>query len=301
VNSALALAATIGVLVAASRGALSGRSWADRTPRATIALWQAIALSMAVSVSLLGAVTALSAFGGRFAGALHTMRDFVFHQPAHYLTPNQLFALTAAIIAVSVVVTTVSARVIGELRAGARHRRLVELLGDSRPDLPDVLIVPDDRATAYCLPGRHAHIVLSRGAVNALSNEQLAAVLSHERAHVRARHHLVLIPFAVAAAATGSQWLRRARDEVRTLVELAADDAAIRRCDRGALASALCRLSVVEPPPLGFAARSGPLTRRVAHVCAVPTSHRLQATTTALAGGAALALPWLALHLVGGG
>ena len=44
-------------------------------------------------------------------------------------------------------------------------------------------------------PGFHSRVVVSSGAIEALSDDELAAVLAHERAHLHARHDLVLFPF----------------------------------------------------------------------------------------------------------
>jgi Zn-dependent protease with chaperone function len=59
------------------------------------------------------------------------------------------------------------------------------------------VILDDDVPAAYCLPcGRH-RVVISAGALSRLSPGQLQAVLAHERAHLRAHHHLML---AIASA-----------------------------------------------------------------------------------------------------
>ena len=50
-------------------------------------------------------------------------------------------------------------------------------------------------AAAYCLPGIRSQIVVSVGTLDLLAPAELTAVLAHERAHLRARHDLVLIPF----------------------------------------------------------------------------------------------------------
>ncbi|TDD13757.1 hypothetical protein E1294_39770 [Nonomuraea diastatica] len=41
----------------------------------------------------------------------------------------------------------------------------------------------------YCVPGRHSQMVITTGAMRSLGPEQVAAVLAHEQAHLRGRHH----------------------------------------------------------------------------------------------------------------
>jgi hypothetical protein len=99
-------------------------------------------------------------------------------------------------------------------------------------------------AAAYCLPGVRPRIVLSRGVIDALSHAELCAVVSHENAHARGRHDLVIQPFRAwrqtfPFLAAG----RAALESVELLVELAADNAAIRRGHRAALAAALRTLA----------------------------------------------------------
>jgi hypothetical protein len=99
-------------------------------------------------------------------------------------------------------------------------------------------------AAAYCLPGVRPRIVVSRGVIDALSHAELCAVVSHEKAHARGRHDLVIQPFRAwrqtfPFLAAG----RAALAAVELLVELAADNAARRRGHRAPLASALRALA----------------------------------------------------------
>jgi Zn-dependent protease with chaperone function len=70
--------------------------------------------------------------------------------------------------------------------------------------------------------------VLSSGVVTELDGDQLAAVVAHERAHLRERHHLLLLPFvAWEAALPVLPAAARAHAGVRELVEMRADDVAL--------------------------------------------------------------------------
>ena len=81
------------------------------------------------------------------------------------------------------------------LRARQRQRVLLSLLAHGDPKVPGALVVDHPAAAAYCLPGLRSAIVISAGALDLLDADELAAVLAHERAHLRERHDLVLLPF----------------------------------------------------------------------------------------------------------
>ncbi|WP_410598735.1 M56 family metallopeptidase [Amycolatopsis sp. lyj-90] len=108
-----------------------------------------------------------------------------------------------------------------------RHRDALRLTGtrDERPIA--TLWVPDERPIAYSLGGRDGLIVASRGLAGRLTSRELNAVLEHERAHLRGRHHLL----AGCAETLGRTLrfvplMRELPGAVRLLVELAADRAA---------------------------------------------------------------------------
>ena len=93
-------------------------------------------------------------------------------------------------------------------------------------------------AAAYCLPGIRSQIVVSVGTLDLLAPAELTAVLAHERAHLRARHDLVLIPFtSLRRAFPRSRVIAQAYRTVALLVEMMADDRALRV--RGLLAREL--------------------------------------------------------------
>src|SRR5699024_1122729 len=55
----------------------------------------------------------------------------------------------------------------------------------------EVSVVGADHPFALAFPVRHGGIAVSSAAIAALDAEELAAVLAHEQAHLRERHHLV--------------------------------------------------------------------------------------------------------------
>jgi hypothetical protein len=125
---------------------------------------------------------------------------------------------------------------LGLIRAGRACRHLV-------PGHDGVVIVADDRPSAYAVPGWHGRIVVSTAMAGLLSGPELQAVVAHEASHLCHRHHLLRMLADVAAAANPG--LRRAAATVRLTTERWADeDAAIEIGDRRVVAQALARASV---------------------------------------------------------
>ncbi|MBG6090574.1 M56 family metallopeptidase [Actinomadura viridis] len=140
------------------------------------------------------------------------------------------------------------ARGVPRLRRALRHRRdhreMLHMVAREDAEHPDVLLLDHPVPVAYCLPSRWRPIVLSTGAREALTDGELQAVLEHERAHLRQRHHALLLLLDAGHALL--PWLptvRRARARVPVLLELAADDAAVRTAGSRTLAGALRRMA----------------------------------------------------------
>ncbi len=142
-------------------------------------------------------------------------------------------------------------------------------------------------------------MVVSQGALLALSAAELDAVLAHERAHVDQRHDLVVLPFTALRAtfpAVGA--VRTAAGEVALLVELLADDRAARDHDRTVLARALCKVGTGRVPAGGLGAGDTGVLLRAERLldppAPLPPSRRL---LVVLASAAVGALPLLGLLL----
>ncbi|SDS57090.1 M48 family metalloprotease [Actinoplanes derwentensis] len=121
-----------------------------------------------------------------------------------------------------------------------------------------VLLVDDDRAAAFAIPGADGRIIVTTGMRAALDDTQYAALLAHEDAHLRGRHHrLVLLARLAAAVHPAFRLLTRRIDY---LVERAADEqAAARVHDRRAVARAIGAAALISAGPGGLvsAGRSG--------------------------------------------
>ena len=266
--------AVLGVLAIALIGPvpamLARARWTHREPRAALVCWQAIGL--AGGLALLGSFTAiaLAPLGGGLLAALgEWLRRFSAGDITGGLGTWHWILLAATL--------TVYARLFGVLvttvyrtwTSRRRHRDLVDLVADpwpsGRPGQGQVLNHPG--AAAYCLPGRAPRVVVTSGALDALDDAELRAVLAHEDAHLRERHDLVALPFAAWTRAL--PWfpgIRRARTAVDGLLEMVADDAAVHRCEREALASALARIATIggaATPDGAFASSGGVILARV--------------------------------------
>lgn len=140
-------------------------------------------------------------------------------------------------------------------RSRRAHLDLLALMGGaSGPGA--VLWIPHAAPLAYSLGGREGVTVLGTGA-RSLPPAQLAAVLSHERAHLRGRHHLLVsVVEGLAAAVPWLPLTREAPPVVRLLVEMCADVAAVRECGAAAVRAALTTFAR-GPHPAGALSMAG--------------------------------------------
>ncbi len=263
-----------------------------RVPGPTLLLWQSTALA-AVAGGLLAAPLALLVYARARSG----------HDP----NPVDHLGLLLGGLAVSAFVLGRLAlrghRVGTQLRRGRkRHTELVDLIGleDTRLGTP-VRVLPHPTPTAYCVPGSGHRVVLTRGALEALDEPQLTAVLAHERAHLRQRHDLVLEFFTVLHTAVPTAVRSTAGlHEVKLLIELLADRSAVQLAGRRPLGTALLALADTPvPEALGAA---GDAVVRVEQL-ADPRPHTvLSLAVTAAAIVVAALVPVLAVAtLVGAG
>jgi Zn-dependent protease with chaperone function len=135
---------------------------------------------------------------------------------------------------------------------------VVDLVGKTQKS--GLRIIDVDEPLAYCLPGVRSRVVVSEGTLTTLADNEVAAILSHERAHLRARHDLVLEMFTAVHAAF-PRFVRSASalDAVRLLIEMLADDAAVRAAGPTPLARALVACATGRTPA-GALAAGGPTT-----------------------------------------
>jgi Zn-dependent protease with chaperone function len=296
--SALAFTIVALVLSGPVPAMLARATWPTRAPRAAIVLWQSIALA-----------AVLSAFSAGIAIASRLFVPGPDGRPTATITSEIAalgWPLWTAYVIVFAVTLVIGARLtyavvqvaVATRRRRAHHRMVVDLVGKSQGNHLRILDVA--QPLAYCLPGVRSRVVVSEGALNALGDNEIAAILTHERAHLRARHDLVLEMFTAVHAAF-PRFVRSAHalHAVRLLIELLADDAAVRAAGPTPLARALVACASGHTPS-GALAAGGPTTvLRVRRLGGRPNSRVLAATAYFAAAAVlvvptvALAVPWL--------
>ncbi|VXB60472.1 Putative peptidase family M48 [Arthrobacter sp. 9V] len=221
---------------------LSRAQWPARSPFTAMVLWQAIAL--AGGLSMIGAmlVYGLEPIGDNLIAGLKSLAGMVFNnEPTTELGFWHLFALSAAALLTAHLVFTLLLTYYKIERQRRRHRELLALLASPSDDGPGTVVINHDSPVAYCLPGGARSVtVLSDGLMAALEPAELRAVLIHENAHLSQRHDLLL--WAFAAWRQALPWFpttRLAQTAVNSLIEMLADDVALRTESKGTLIKAI--------------------------------------------------------------
>lgn len=251
-----------------------------RTPASAMLLWQSVALAAVLAALGAGLSLATTEAWRRAPSASE-------------------YAVAAAALGVTGLVVgrlLLTGRLVGtELRAiRRRHLEQVDLVGRRVSD-GALRVLEHELPVAYCLPGlNHSRIVLSSGAVARLSPDGLAAVLAHERAHLRARHDLVLEAFTVLHRAFPRGVSSRAvLEEVSLLAEVLADRSAVRSGPSpSALGQALLAMAQGSRPEGTLGAADTGLVTRV-ELLGDRRPHRLQSLVVVVAAVAVLAVPTL--------
>lgn len=131
-------------------------------------------------------------------------------------------------------------RVHGARKQTRAHGQAARIVGRALPGTGAV-VLDDPRPAAYCAAGT---IVVTSGALGVLDDDQLSAVLAHERGHLRGRHHLLTLMLrGLTAAFPGVPLFSRGPAEVSRLAEMSADDTAARAAGRPALITALIAIA----------------------------------------------------------
>jgi Zn-dependent protease with chaperone function len=250
--------------------ALAAAQWPRRSPAAAIVLWQALGLGGGLAA--VGTLLALGTARQQSGVAGSALREVTGLADGHgmpgpaLLNIARLACLAAGLVLLALLVWVLVAASAAVLRARQRQRALLSLLARGDPKVPGALVVDFPAAAAYCLPGLRSAIVISAGTLDLLDSHELAAVIAHERAHLRERHDLVLLPFV--ALLNGFAWspvVRKAHQAVALLIEMHADDMALRHRPARELATALLRVGAAG----GGTAPSGALAVGTAADCDV--------------------------------
>ena len=140
-------------------------------------------------------------------------------------------------------------------------------------------MVFDPRPWAIAFSPHHGGIAISSGALSELADDELAAVLAHEKAHIQQRHHV--LTDIISSFTTPLRWvpfIREATIAVEEYLEIAADQRVCQQVSTPALVRALLVLGEKTSPTDSAAATSGALfaagTARISNLVVPHTGHR---------------------------
>ncbi|RSM42648.1 M56 family peptidase [Amycolatopsis balhimycina DSM 5908] len=153
----------------------------------------------------------------------------------------------------------------------ARWSRALTRELDEHDPATGIIILRGQEPVAFSAPGRGGRIAISSGMLDALGPAERDALLAHERAHLRLRHHRFLIAITLAAAL--NPLLRPLCSAARFALERWADEAAAQDVgDRTVVAKAVAKAALAGRAQPGFAlaATGGPVPRRVSALLTAP-------------------------------
>lgn len=269
---------------------------------AQVALVTWLALVSGVVISLAAAVIVMLLPGH---GPAHRVVTLVHHCWTALRTgsPPRLEAVVG-LLGVLLVAVALVRGVIGVVRQYLRRRNLhqrhldlLRVLADGGGGRYRTLWLDLAPPVAYSLAGRPHLVVASDGLRQTLPAESVAAVLAHERAHRRGRHHLLVgLATGLAQAFPWLPLMRCSPDFVRTAVELSADSVAARMHGCDAVRTALLGLSAQGTPGPALGMARDAIELRLAMLSAsrgarAPVS---RAVRSGFSGAAALTLPLVA-------
>lgn len=277
------LAAYAGIVGVVLPRLLQRARWTYQAPRLAIGLWSGLLVSFTAAFTLLIHHVA-APHRLLHHGALRFLHSCTDSDAVLYSGPGSDTVQMVAPLAVAGWPLLWSATALGRARLRRRaHAAMLDLVARPALDLGAVVI---DHATpaAYCLPGRVQRVVVTRGAITELTAGELHAVLAHERAHIHGRHHLITgILRAFRTAFPGLPLARAAHEHATTLLEMAADDRALRGRDPRDLASAMCKMAAGRVPHAELAAGTTAVVHRAERMLRPPSDpRRLTLAGTAL-------------------
>ncbi|MGV9315720.1 M56 family metallopeptidase [Streptomyces sp. NPDC003691] len=239
--------------------------WTHRAPTAAVLAWQGLTVTFVVATALAvyRLVLAEQHVHEGIVGLLSTCGLAADAPPGGSPAgPADVALLMAPATIVLLPLGWLAATAWQARRERRRHAGLLAVIGAEAADY-GATVVDHEVPAVYCLPGRAHRVVVTRGALDVLTEEQLRAVLAHEHAHLRGRHHWVQIGAkAFARAFPGLPLARRAREQTALLLEMIADDRALRSHSRDALATAMCEVAAGRAPRSALGAGgSGALIR----------------------------------------
>ncbi|MDT0469936.1 M56 family metallopeptidase [Streptomyces gibsoniae] len=186
--------------------------------------------------------------------------------------PVYRIVAAASALVLAVCVTSLVVAAVRQVRHLVRARReCAHLPGDT-----ELAVVDDDAPLAFALPGLPGRIVVSRGMLRCLGDGEREALLAHERAHLRGRHHLFQSVWRLTAAL--NPLLRPLAVAGGFILERWADEEAAERVgDRRVVAHAVGRAALASAGnarPVALAVTGGAVPQRVRALLAPPPARR---------------------------
>lgn len=176
------------------------------------------------------------------------------------LIPQLTFANLATLAVIGLGVTVIGFTADSAVRRVRASRRVVRGLQTverrSTASGSTVTIFQSSSAIAFCAGLVRPRLYLSTGALDVLNDDELAAVVAHERHHASRRDPLrLLVAGVISDGLFFVPALRRLADRYGDLAELAADRSAVRAHgdDPAPLASALLAFEQADPAVVGIA------------------------------------------------
>jgi Zn-dependent protease with chaperone function len=253
---------------------LDGARWTRRAPGLGIIAWQVLTASVLLAIMLAGLTLALPSLPVA-EGVASLIDACASALRQEYRTPGGLGpSVAGAILALGL-----AGRVVYSVASGLRTTRRDRLaqhrdisLAGRYDDAWRVSIVDHAAPAVYCIPGWRSKIIFTNSAFATLDDEQMRAVIAHERAHLRGRHDLVLaLAGALRRAVPRLACTRIGHAELARLVEMRADDVALRTTDRLVMARALVTLAD-GPLPAGGLGAGGSARARLHRLVNPPRS-----------------------------
>jgi hypothetical protein len=280
------------LVVALLAGLLGGGLGQRLQPRHAVPLLTGLALTAAACTGI--ALSALAILALAQVGPMPRLG----HWSAPALRADAGEPLALGLVALGVVLVTLGAASVRALtsisalaRAAREARHLVPVAGN-------LVLVDDAEPVAYAVAGR---IVMSQSLLAALPSDERRAVLAHEAAHLRHRHHLYLHLTALSAAA--NPLLRPLVRVIAVGIERWADeDAAGAVHSREVTARGLARAALARGRAPGLAAADSAVAQRVRALLDPAPVRRLPAALVFAAGLtcwlAAAAVTWRTDELI---
>jgi Zn-dependent protease with chaperone function len=284
--------ATTPLVVGLLAGLLGGRLGQRLQPRHAVPLLTGLALTVALCTGI--ALSGLAILALAQLGPIPRLG----HWSAPALRADAGEPLALGLVALGIVLVTLGAafaRALTSIHAVARAARQARNLV---PVAGNLVLVDEAEPVAYAVAGR---IVVSRSLLVALPTDERRAVLAHEEAHLRHRHHLYLHLTALSAAA--NPLLRPLVRAIAVGIERWADEEAAGTVhSREVTARGLARAALARGRSPGLAAAETAVAQRVRALLEPASVHRLPAALMLAAGLvcwlAAAAVAWRTDELI---